>query len=114
MSKKFSSKLQRLYRRMNYELKDKALDEIRCGQIVRSKAGRDKGRHFIVYEVEGEYINLVDGSLRKIENPKKKKLKHIQKVNIYVEDFEKLKNHKDFNNALVRKILNSYEKKENS
>lgn len=113
MSKKFSSKLKRHYHRMNYELKDNALDEIKCGQIVRSKAGRDKGRHFIVYEVEGQFLNLVDGSLRKIEKPKKKKFKHIQKVNIYVEDFEKLRNHRDFNNALVRKILNSYEKKEN-
>ena len=50
------------------------------GQIVLSKAGRDKGKKFIIITVDKEngYAYVVDGKLRKVENPKKKKLKHLE------------------------------------
>ena len=48
------------------------------GQVVISKAGRDKGDVFIVFDVLGEYLHLVDGRARPIANPKKKKTKHVQ------------------------------------
>ena len=51
------------------------------GQIVYSKCGRDKGRTFIVIDFDEEFIYLADGDLRKLEKPKKKKLKHVQMVN---------------------------------
>ena len=50
--------------------------ELVTGQIVYSKAGRDKKRCFIILKVEGEYVYLADGELRKVESPKKKKVKH--------------------------------------
>ena len=46
-----------------------------------SKCGRDKGRTFIVIDFDEEFIYLADGDLRKLEKPKKKKLKHVQMVN---------------------------------
>ncbi|HPF53654.1 MAG TPA: KOW domain-containing RNA-binding protein [Eubacteriales bacterium] len=49
----------------------------KVGDAVRSKAGRDAGRVFIVTAVEGQYVWLCDGDLRKLEAPKKKKLRHI-------------------------------------
>jgi len=52
--------------------------EFSIGQIVISKAGRDKGDMFIVYNIEGDYLYLVDGKTRPLENPKKKKRMHIQ------------------------------------
>ena len=51
------------------------------GQIVFSKRGRDKGHAMIVIAVDGEYAYLVDGNLRPLERPKKKKAKHIQPTN---------------------------------
>lgn len=49
------------------------------GYIVKSKAGRDKGRYFMIYSLDGnDYVYLVDGSLRKISSPKRKKIKHIE------------------------------------
>ena len=48
------------------------------GQIVFSKCGRDKGRAFIVYDYNDDYVFIVDGDLRKLEKPKKKKKIHIQ------------------------------------
>ena len=59
------------------------------GQIVYSKAGRDKGRAFAVVSVSGNYLFLADGVLRKLEKPKKKKFMHVQKTN---ETPEELKN----------------------
>ena len=47
-------------------------------QIVSSLAGRDKGRLFLVMETEPNFVYLVDGKLRKIESPKKKRRKHVE------------------------------------
>ena len=55
------------------------------GQIVFSKRGRDKGRAMIIIAVDGEYAYLVDGVLRPLEKPKKKKAKHIQTTNHIVD-----------------------------
>ena len=50
------------------------------GHIVISLAGRDKGRPFYVLKTEENFVYLADGSLRKTESCKKKKLKHIRVV----------------------------------
>ena len=47
------------------------------GQLVRSKAGRDKTRTLAVLEVEGEMLLLADGNLRKVGDPKRKKAKRV-------------------------------------
>ncbi len=52
--------------------------EIVEGSIVRSIAGRDKGSLFIVISREGDYVYLANGELRKVDRPKRKKLKHLQ------------------------------------
>lgn len=53
-------------------------ERITLGQIVHSRAGRDKGKFFIVVGMSGdEYVLISDGDIRKIEKPKKKKVKHL-------------------------------------
>ncbi|MCL2353390.1 MAG: RNA-binding protein [Defluviitaleaceae bacterium] len=56
--------------------------DLKIGQIVISKAGRDKGKVFVVLglscEKDGEFAFLVDGGERSVAKPKKKKYKHIQ------------------------------------
>ena len=51
--------------------------EIAKSSIVRSDAGRDKGKLFIVLAVQGEYLLLADGKSRKVESPKRKKRRHV-------------------------------------
>ena len=51
--------------------------EIAKSNIVRSDAGRDKGKLFFVLAVEGEYLLLADGKSRKVESPKRKKRRHV-------------------------------------
>lgn len=79
------------------------------GQIVYSKTGRDKRRPFIVVDSDEQYVYLVDGDLRKLEKPKKKKIIHVQIVNVVVDDIkQKLENEAYLNDADFRKALRLY------
>lgn len=55
--------------------------DIVAGSLVFSAAGRDKGKEFLVLSVEENICFVADGKLRKAENPKKKKLKHLMGTN---------------------------------
>lgn len=77
---------------------------IKVGQIVKSKSGRDAGRIFLVFKViDDDYLYLVDGSLRKLDNPKKKKVKHVITYNDVIDlDVE------NFNDSFIRRALKPY------
>lgn len=61
------------------------------GMLVYSKAGRDKGRLFVVLGIENDFVYLSDGDTRRVDCPKKKKIKHINKTNTVLEfDFENI------------------------
>ena len=48
------------------------------GMLAKSKAGHDKGHLYVIYDVDETYVYLVDGQIRTIDKPKKKKRKHVQ------------------------------------
>lgn len=74
--------------------------EIERGSLVYSIAGRDKGSLFLVLSRDGEFVYLADGNLRQVENPKKKKIKHVNKTNTLLElDFDNI------SNSEIRKML---------
>ena len=77
---------------------------VSLGQIVYSIAGRDRGRYFIVVDIiDDNYVLISDGDLRKLEKPKKKKLRHIKKTNKIVDEFSiKLKEGKPIRNIEIR------------
>lgn len=91
------------------------MNEYTLGQVVYSKCGRDKGRPFIVVSVNAEYIYLIDGSLRTIERPKKKKIKHVQSTHVVVEEIRsKLEDMSLVTDAEVKKALKPYQGKSSS
>ena len=56
-------------------------EPLMIGGIVRSRAGRDRGRAFVILEIlDEQYVLLADGKLRTIERPKKKKRRHLLKA----------------------------------
>lgn len=57
-----------------------SVDRIEKGMLAKSKAGHDKGHIYMIYETDETYVYLVDGEVRKIDNPKRKKIKHIQLI----------------------------------
>jgi ribosomal protein L14E/L6E/L27E len=83
--------------------------EIAKANVVRSDAGRDRGKLFYVLGVEGEYLLLADGKTRKVEAPKRKKRKHV--LFVAAEDnrlSEKIKCEEKVTNSELRRALAAY------
>lgn len=85
-------------------------DDITVGQVVKSRAGRDKGKIFLVLEViDDQFLLIVDGDVRKLDNPKKKKLKHLIVYNTVLPELGyKIDNKMKINNAFIRKLLEPF------
>jgi len=77
------------------------------GRIVVSRAGRDAGRRFVVIKVIDDlFVEICDGDLRRVEKPKRKKIKHLNITEDIAEGLaEKLKSGSRITNAEVRKAL---------
>ncbi|MGN8914490.1 RNA-binding protein [Anaerofustis butyriciformans] len=77
------------------------------GDLVLSKAGRDKASFLIVVGVlDDKMVFLADGKSRKIEKPKLKKIKHISKINVKSTLIcDKIKYNEKIPNALIRKEI---------
>ena len=48
--------------------------------VVIPQAGRDAGQRLYVIGIDGEYLLLADGKHRTLEQPKRKKRRHVKKV----------------------------------
>ncbi|NLB80172.1 MAG: RNA-binding protein [Clostridiaceae bacterium] len=81
------------------------------GDIVYSKAGRDKAGFFVVMATDGEYALICDGKKRKIDKPKRKKIKHL-KLGVGYSDFiaNKLAVDERVTNLEVRRELSEFNK----
>ena len=74
--------------------------------IVQSAAGRDSGKFFFVMEAEGDFLSLADGKVRKIEHPKRKKVKHVRFVaRLDSEVAEKIRRNLHVQNSELRRAL---------
>ena len=51
------------------------------GTIVKSLKGHDTGRIYVVISAAGEdFVLLCDGKYRKLDNPKQKRIKHLEVI----------------------------------
>lgn len=55
---------------------------VRLPDIVFSTAGHDRGSIYFLLESDDKTAVLVNGSTRKLNNPKRKNLKHVSKVQL--------------------------------
>jgi ribosomal protein L14E/L6E/L27E len=63
--------------------------DIEIGDIVYSKAGRDTGHIFVVCgTIDRNFVLVADGNLRKLEKPKKKRLKHLKPTGLVLDDMK--------------------------
>ena len=59
---------------------------VETGSVVRSKAGRDQGRLFLVVEeVDDDFVMIANGDLRKMDRLKKKRRKHLKPTGTVIE-----------------------------
>lgn len=86
--------------------------KIEEGMLARSIAGHDQGRLYVIIRAEAEYVWLVDGILRTVEKPKKKKVRHIQVIHHYAEPVrEALENKKPLQNEPIKQMIQSESRK---
>ncbi|KUO68712.1 MAG: 50S ribosomal protein L14 [Clostridia bacterium BRH_c25] len=85
------------------------MQDLSIGQIVISTAGRDKDHKFVVLcIIDDQYVYISDGGIRKLEKPKRKKIKHLRKLNhVAGEIKDKLESCEKLNNSEIRKLLKS-------
>ena len=84
------------------------MPQLMLGQLAKSIAGRDKGRYMVIIDIIDEnYVYVVDGDLRRVENPKKKKIKHLQMLNKRADLIaEKLAKKRKIKNEDIKEDLN--------
>lgn len=75
------------------------------GMLARSAAGHDKGKIYVIIAADGAYVYLVDGKVKTLDKPKKKKQKHIQIIKVRHDI-------RDIDDAKVRRILKDWKKEE--
>ena len=59
---------------------DPAIPNISISDVVVSTAGRDQGSLYYVISTDEMFLMLVNGKDRTLDKPKRKKLRHVQKV----------------------------------
>ncbi|AGK99964.1 KOW domain-containing RNA-binding protein [Desulfoscipio gibsoniae] len=77
------------------------------GQLVQPRAGRDSGKYYLVIKVlDDHYVLAADGTVRRLENPKKKNIKHLTlHTRIAGEIVDKLKSGDSISNADIRRAI---------
>ena len=76
------------------------------GRVVTSTQGRDRKRSFVVLAPpDGDYVMMADGLTRKLEHPKKKKMKHLRPRPIRMDALETLRAQRRLKDSDVRSFL---------
>lgn len=53
--------------------------KFQLGEMVKSIAGRDTGKYYIVVKIDNEkYVQVADGDKKRLERPKRKNVKHLK------------------------------------
>ncbi len=80
------------------------------GRVAVSKAGRDKGRAFVILELaDKDHVLIADGKLRKLEKPKRKKLMHLCPKPLLFEGIARLYAEGRLKNSDIRSALATIE-----
>jgi ribosomal protein L14E/L6E/L27E len=74
---------------------------MKTGTIIKSSAGHDKGSFYVIVGYDGAKPLIADGRRRKLEKPKAKNPKHIEKTNTVIETAE-------LTNKKLRSYLHSF------
>jgi ribosomal protein L14E/L6E/L27E len=88
--------------------------ELEPGQLVKSLAGRDKDKHYLVVGFLGNRVLLADGRSRPLQKMKKKNSKHLQPYRCAVPEIKKRIRQGKLTDTLIRDTLNMLLSQENT
>ena len=78
------------------------------GQLVRSLAGRDQGRYYLVLaDSEDGFVWLADGRKRPASEPKRKNVRHLQPVRRVAADLLDKADGRSITNEEIRAAINA-------
>jgi ribosomal protein L14E/L6E/L27E len=81
------------------------MNEFEIGAYAVSTAGHDSGKYYVIYQMDSEYVYLVDGKIRTLNRPKKKKMMHVQMLEESNRNLaDKVKNNTVINEEIKRAI----------
>lgn len=80
------------------------------GQMVLSDAGHDRGKIYVILKIQGETLWVADGVRKTVEQPKKKNIRHVRRMNYIDQGIDnKLKNACPLNNEDICKAIQLFE-----
>ncbi len=83
--------------------------EILKGMFATSKAGHDFRKLYMIIDYDNEYVYLSDGKTRPVDNPKKKKYKHIQIIKMIPKEMEEcFEKNMQPDDANIRKAIKTF------
>jgi len=87
-------------------------NDLKVGQLVCSKRGRDRGKFYLVIEViDDSFVYLVDGDKRRMENPKRKNVKHLQAFPLVSEELAaKWEAGQRVGDSEIRRVIASFQR----
>lgn len=85
------------------------VEDLQVGQLVRSRAGRDRGNYYLIYDVLDEaFVRVIDGEKKRLTNPKKKNIKHLEALSVIAEELAgKLRGGETVTDEEVNKTIRS-------
>lgn len=81
------------------------MEQFERGMLACSKCGHDAGSIYVIIDVDATYVYLVDGRIRTLDKPKRKKKKHVQLIK---ERFDIM----DATDVSIKRLLKIRNKKE--
>ena len=87
-------------------------DSLIIGSFVRSVAGRDTGKIYVILASDTEYVYLVDGKIRTMDRPKKKNKKHVRLLDKRDPNLTEKINGKKIRNEEIKRAIKLLEKEQ--
>ena len=92
--------------------KKRDVNRFRAGQMALSDAGHDRGKLYVILEVQGESVLVADGLNKTVEKPKKKNIRHVRRMNYIDPEIDaRLNGECPLNNEDILKALQLFEAK---
>ena len=82
------------------------MERFEVGMLAKSLAGHDFGKLYVIIKVDSEDVDLVDGIIRTVDKPKRKKKKHVQVIReIQQTVVDKIQNNQVIQNEEIKRII---------
>lgn len=82
---------------------------LEVGYLVKSLAGHDKERIYVIIKEQGEYVYLADGKYRTMDKLKRKNKKHVQLIRCQDENLtRKLNNQEPIQEEEIKRFIKQY------